>query len=83
MDDKEVLTGFLLASRYITRDVHSRYGFDITVYTVPPMKTKLALLRTRLTEILQDNTFTPVKHEQDLIDLLGDGFEWVRCGSNQ
>lgn len=77
-DDRSILNGYLNASRYITRDVYSRYGFDASNYPNPPKFKQVIMLKERLNELIKDLAFTPVYDETSLHNLLGEDFRWVR-----
>ena len=79
--DRDVLYGYLFASRYISRDVYTRYGFDPSNYKIPPASHLIFALQARFRALLIDNPkfgSESIDGGADLREALGDGFEWVR-----
>ncbi len=76
--DREILEGFFFHSRYITKDVLNRYGLNPIAYTTTIQSNKLSSLKTRLTEILSEKKNINVQSLEELHNLLGSEFSWVR-----
>ena len=76
--DREILEGFFFHSRYITNDVFNRYGLNPNAYTTTINSNKLSSLKTRLIEILSDKKNINVQSLEELHNLLGSEFSWVR-----
>lgn len=80
-DDRDVLDGFLNASRYVSKDCYQRYGFDSSNYTTKPTMTQMCALKERLRELIRTQEFRRVSSGDELIDMLGRRrFRWVRAG---
>lgn len=75
--DNEILEGFFYHSRYITKSVMNRYGLNINLYTDKPSSKKMFELKTRLKEILKEQSDLNVNSKQELQNLLGSNFSWV------
>ena len=74
-DDYDVLHGFFFSSRYLTPDVMNRYGLHPSQYE-PSDDERVSQLRHRLRQILHAEMHVTCR--EDLLQLLGPGFEWVR-----
>ena len=76
--DYEILYGYFFSSRYVTRDIFSKYGLDPTLYTPKQNSRRIDKLKKRLKELLIENTFESPSSGEELRKLLGVQFEWVR-----
>ena len=75
--DNEILEGFFYHSRYITKSVMNRYGLNMDAYTNKPSSKKIIELKTRLKEILKEQSDLNVNSKKELQNLLGSDFSWV------
>ena len=74
----------------ISRGAYADYGFDPVIYAFnyspTPTTEQLSHLRERYREILSQNNEKNKLHtavrQKKLLDILGEGFEWVRNTSN-
>ena len=55
----------------------NRYGLNINLYTDKPSSKKMFELKTRLKEILKEQSDLNVNSKKELQNLLGSDFSWV------
>ena len=77
MPDEEILKEFLFNSRYITIDVMNKYGLNINFYE-KKNKRYIKKIKERLIELFDENSFHEVNDNEELCNLLGSDFHWVR-----
>ena len=79
MNDREVLDGYCHHSRYASRNVFSKYGLHPGLYKVEEQKSKrLKKLKERLSELVNTNKFVEPTTGNQLRELLGPNFGWVK-----
>jgi len=77
LSDEEILRGFFFHSRYISKNVWERYGFNPDAYTITPTSKNFFNLKEKLKELLIEKKKINVSTEKELRNLLGPDFDWV------
>tara|TARA_B100001057_G_C22395702_1_gene773942 strand:+ start:123 stop:374 length:252 start_codon:yes stop_codon:yes gene_type:complete len=75
--DEEILRGFFFHSRYITNKVFNKYGLNPNLYKDLSSQ-KTFLLKEKIKQLLLKNEFKEVNNEEELHNLLGNEFDWVK-----
>ena len=77
MDDTEALRGYFNAARYLSKEMLAKYGIDPSLYT--NLKgTCFQKVKMRLKELLDENDFCVPQTGNELREMLGSEFGWVR-----